>query len=139
MSEKLAGILSRYRSEIAQEWVKEQLSIGGQRTGLMKESELREQCGEFLDLLARATQQGGSDPAASGFAGVRDMLTRISRTRGEQGFSPSETATFILSLKRPVFGRLRSEMQKDPDGMFSEIWDATQLLDKLGLMTTEAY
>jgi rsbT co-antagonist protein RsbR len=67
------------------------------------------------------------------------VLARISRSRGERGASPSETATFVLSLKRPLFARIRSELQKEPEALFAEIWSATELLDSLGLLTVEEY
>ncbi len=141
MSEtKLPAIISKYRNELLQEWVTEQLARGGQRTGLMKDMELKDQCGEVLDGLTRATSgQNVTNVEAPEFSSVRDLLTRVSRTRGEQGFKPSETAMFVLSLKRPLFTRIRSEFQKDPDGLFNEMWIATELLDKLALLTTEAF
>jgi rsbT co-antagonist protein RsbR len=142
MSEtRLPAILSRYRNEIIQEWTKEQLSGSGQRAGLMNEAELREQCGEFLDQLIRATsvQQNVTDTSAREYTPVRDLLSRISRSRGEQGFTPSDTAMFIFSLKRPLFNRIRSELSKDPDALFGEIWTASQLLDRLGVFTMQAY
>ena len=67
------------------------------------------------------------------------MLTDLSRSRGVQGFSPSETATFIFSLKKPLFARLRREVGKDPDVLAEVTWAATELLDSLGLYTTEIY
>jgi len=138
MSEaKLPAILSRYKNEIQQDWVKEQLAAGGQRAGLMKDSELREQCGEFLELLARATQKT-TDAASGDFDGIRDMLRRISRTRGEQGFSPTETAAFVFSLKKPLLTRIRAEV-KETEPLFREIQVANEILDTLGLFTTEAY
>jgi rsbT co-antagonist protein RsbR len=141
MSEtKLPTILSRNKGEILQEWMKELTGSGGHRSGLMKESELRDQCSEFLDLLSRAIQKHNvTDLSTTEFAGLRDFLTRISRTRGEQGFSPTETASFVLLLKRPLFARIRTELQKDPDGMFRELSTVTELLDPLALLTTEAY
>ena len=50
-----------------------------------------------------------------------------------------ETATFVLSLKQPIFTAIRSEFAKDPDTQYQEIWAATTLLDKLALLTTEGY
>jgi rsbT co-antagonist protein RsbR len=134
---KLPSIISKNKSDLQKEWIREQLAAGGQRAGLMKDAEVREQCNEFLDLLA-ATTQKSADANAPEFAPVKDMLVRISRTRTEQGFSPSETATFVFSLKKPLFARVRSELSKDPDALFREIQTASDLLDRLGLMTTEA-
>ena len=51
----------------------------------------------------------------------------------------SETATFVFSLKEPLFALLRQKIGKDPDRLAHEIWLATLLLDKLGLYTVEAF
>jgi len=67
------------------------------------------------------------------------MLTDLSRSRGVQGFSPSETASFVFSFKKPLFDRLRREFSKDADALAELTWTTTQLLDNLGLYTTEVY
>jgi rsbT co-antagonist protein RsbR len=88
-------------------------------------------------LLAGAVAGGEvADITRPAFQPVVEMLEQISRSRGEQGFSPSETAMFVFSLKRPLFARLRRELDKDAAGLFREIWAATELLDRLGLHTT---
>ena len=66
------------------------------------------------------------------------MLGEYSRSRASQGFTPSETATFIFSMKEPLFTLLREETQ-DPKRLADQIWTVTKLLDKLGLYTTEVY
>jgi rsbT co-antagonist protein RsbR len=66
------------------------------------------------------------------------MLSDVSRSRVAQGFSPSETATFVFSLKQPLFDMLRREL-RDAEELCRAIWVTTALLDKLGLYTTEAY
>ncbi|HET7272468.1 MAG TPA: STAS domain-containing protein, partial [Rubrobacter sp.] len=50
-----------------------------------------------------------------------------------------ETASFVFSLKQPLFVRLRQELQENTDMLLEENWAATVLLDKLGLFTTEVY
>lgn len=135
---KLAEILTRHQAEIVADWVREQAGAGVVRGGLISERELRSQCEEFLALLAEASR-GGSTEAAASHPGLRELLGRISRTRGEAGLTPSETATFVLSLKRPLFARLRRELEKSPAALFDEVWAATELLDRLGLYTTEVY
>src|SRR5205085_9194783 len=67
------------------------------------------------------------------------FLTEIARTRARQGFTPVETATFIFSLKLPVFARLRQEYATDATSLGAEIWTATELIDRLGLLATDAY
>jgi rsbT co-antagonist protein RsbR len=66
------------------------------------------------------------------------MLASVSRTRSQRGFTPSETATFVFSFKQPLFNRLRSEAQ-DGAALIEDIFLATNLLDELGLWTTEVY
>src|SRR5687767_3838808 len=132
-------ILKTYEAELLEEWLREQ--IGGFRSTLkIKESELRAQSSEFLKLLQQATQGGNiTDIQSPAFGRVRDMLRDLSRSRGIQGFSPSETATFVFSMKRPLFGRIRKDLTGDADGVAVVTWAATELLDRLGLYTTEVY
>jgi rsbT co-antagonist protein RsbR len=66
------------------------------------------------------------------------MLIGLSRSRALQGFTPSETATFVFSLKQPLFAVIRSEI-RDAASLANETWNATVALDGLGLLTTEAY
>jgi rsbT co-antagonist protein RsbR len=70
---------------------------------------------------------------------VREFLAAISGTRAIQGFSPVETATFVFSLKQPLFTRLRREIPNDAQALADELWAASTLIDRLGLYTTEMY
>jgi rsbT co-antagonist protein RsbR len=65
-------------------------------------------------------------------------LTSAARERARLGFTPTETATFVFSLKQPLFARLRREV-RDADELADETWRATVLLDQLGLFTTELH
>ena len=132
-------ILKTNESALLDEWLKEQLTAF--RPGSkISETELRGQSKELLNLLQQATQGGHiTDIQGPAFGRVRDMLGDVSRSRGLQGFSPSETATFVFSLKRPLFARIRSELSGDADSLATVTWSATELLDKLGLFTTEVY
>jgi rsbT co-antagonist protein RsbR len=46
---------------------------------------------------------------------------------------------FVLSLKKPLFDRLRAEYASDQDMLTSMLWSTTELLDSLGLYTGEIY
>jgi rsbT co-antagonist protein RsbR len=104
----------------------------------MKESELQTQCNQFLTLLAQATSQGG-DMQTAAFQPLREMLAEISRTRAAQGFTPRETATFVLSVKQPLFKAIRESLGNDANAIAENLWQATELIDGLGLHTTDAY
>jgi rsbT co-antagonist protein RsbR len=136
---KIPEILTNYKAQLLADWVQQQIADGN-RKGLLKETELREECREFLELFKQAVQQGDlSDTHAPEWKGVREMLASVSRSRSQKGFTPSETATFVFSLKQPLFTRLRSELAQDGATLVEEILIASNLLDELGLWTTEIY
>jgi rsbT co-antagonist protein RsbR len=140
-STRLAELIGRHETELLTDWLRVQQDSITRRRDLISDQELQAQSREFLALLTTALQQGGTtDVGREGpWAPVRDMLTGISRSRSIQGFSPSETATFIFTLKPPLFDRIRKDLGSDPAGLFDEIRRAGELLDQLGLFTTEAY
>ena len=133
----LGAILTRHKDDILKEWLREMVG-STRRSDLIKESELQAQCKGLLDLLTTATATGGTAESGS-FAGVREMLSEISRSRATQGFSATETATFVFSIKRPLFNAIREDLAKDSVAMGAEMWAATELVDGLGLYTTDVY
>jgi rsbT co-antagonist protein RsbR len=136
---RIAGILQAHEAELLAEWMKGQQAAVTLRSDLVNERDLREQCRQFLAALRAAVAKGSmTDVGTPEWAPVRDMLEEISRSRGRRGFTPSETATFIFSLKQPLFARLRHGV-RDAGELADELWAATVLLDKLGLYTTEAF
>ncbi|WP_372517878.1 STAS domain-containing protein [Solirubrobacter phytolaccae] len=140
MSEGLSvieGVLRGQRETLLAEWVKAQLAAPGVRTDLISESELRVESDRFLTALVEAVSADSNamDIMDPRWDAVRDQLTTLSRTRATRGFSPTETATFVFSLKEPLF-----ELLKSTEGdLVATIWSATQLVDGLGLYTSEAY
>ncbi|BAY73939.1 anti-sigma-factor antagonist [Nostoc linckia NIES-25] len=139
MSEsKIPEILETFEADMLSEWTQE-LAAVNLRRGLIKESELKEECREFLTLFRLAVGQGNlTNIQAATWLDMREMLTSISRSRSQKGFTPSETATFIFSFKQPLFNRLRQQLH-DATELGKEIWLATQLLDRLGLLIVEEY
>jgi rsbT co-antagonist protein RsbR len=136
----LPDLLKKSRAEILEDWLKQQFAATGMRGDLIKENELREQSSQFLQRLQTAAQSGElSDINAPAWAPVVELLKDLSQTRSRMGFSPSETATFVFSLKQPVITRLRSEIGNDAARLFDEVATASNLLDKLGLYTTEMH
>ena len=137
----LRKVLAQSQKELLADWVQAQLSATTVRTDLMKESELREQSREFLSLVQAAATDSGNLMQLEGshWTQARDFLARVSRSRAQQGFSPTETATFVFSLKQPLFNRLRSEFGQDAQGLADEVWLTTELVDRLGLFTADAF
>ena len=135
---KLSEILKKNQADIQTDWVKE-MSATNRRKDLMTDAEVKQQTTDLIEGLAEATKGGNvTDITASAYASIRELLSSISSSRAKQGFSPSETAGFVLSLKQPLSNRLRKEV-KEPDALFQELIIANQLIDNLGLYTTEAF
>ncbi len=136
---RISDIVKKFEQDILSDWVQEQVKSTARQKLMMKEDELRQQCREFLSLLSQALQGDQTlDTSSQQWSGVRDFLGNISRSRSTHGFSPTETAMFVFSLKKPLFARLRKEI-KSVEALADETWAATELLDKLGLHTTEIY
>jgi rsbT co-antagonist protein RsbR len=125
--------------EVLSEWIQLQLASTTLRSDLMSERELREQSREFISLLRPALASGSFSNTAEPWRPVRDFIANLTRSRAHQGFSPSETATFMLSLKQPLFARLRRELERDPGALADALWVTTAELDKVVLYTTEMF
>jgi rsbT co-antagonist protein RsbR len=137
---RIPAILKTHEKELLSDWMREQLAATSMRGDLVSESDLREQSRTFLSAMQSATQRGSlEDVSGDEWAPVKEHLNELSRSRALAGFSPAETATFVFSLKQPLFQRMRSDLKHDPEALADETWRATVLLDKLGLHTTEVY
>ena len=133
----LAESLKKQQDSVLQSWMAFQLAATTLRRDLIKESELREQSREFLSLVTQALPSG-TDIVREAWEPVKDFLRHIVRARASQGFTSSETATFVFSLKQPLFDVIRT-ITKDSADVVQEAWNVTVLLDALGLYTMELY
>src|SRR6202000_2386691 len=95
----VAELVGSNEQTILPDWVELQKKSGGLQTGRITESELSSQSRDFLHLLRDGLAKGGTDASKSAYEPAKQLLSDVSRSRALQGFSPSETATFIYSLK----------------------------------------
>jgi rsbT co-antagonist protein RsbR len=137
---RLADIVSRHQDDLLHEWVQTQQAARSRRSDLISDADLTRDSRELLGLLREALPDGDvRDIDGPGWEPVRDFLSGLSRSRAEAGFSPSETAMFVFSLKQPLLARLSQEFGDDAPGLMGTVWEMTTLLDRLGLLTTEQY
>jgi len=135
---RLPALVDQHHSRLLASWLENQIASGSLRSGQIKEDELKDQSQRFLHELIGGLKSGHTDDiVGAGWSGARELLGEISDTRALQGFTPSETATFVFSLKGPLFTLLRQEIEGNAQQLGDEIWTATKLLDKLGLYTAE--
>jgi rsbT co-antagonist protein RsbR len=134
------SILKTHESDILKEWIARQQSAAGRKGPVPPDDQLREQSRLFLQRFREGMQSGSTDILESReWKSVRDFLQDLSAERVQQGYSPSETATFIFSLKEPLFQRLQSDLAAKPETLGKELWGVTLLLDELGVFTTDVY
>src|SRR5436305_6803208 len=105
----IASLVDTNEVTLLPEWIELQKKSGTLQTGRITEAELTSQSRNFLHLLRDGLIKGGSDATNGAYAPVRDLLSELSRSRALQGFSPSETATFVFSLKQPLFNALNRD------------------------------
>jgi rsbT co-antagonist protein RsbR len=117
-------------------WLKEMASAT-RRSDLLGDAELKRQAAEILRLFTQAAQKS-TDIRSEAFVATREYLQEIAKSRMENGFSPTETALFVLSLKQPVFDSLRDALKSNPADLVIEIWTVGNLLDKLALLTVDS-
>jgi len=126
-----ARLLTQNEATIIAEWLRLQEVGSGLGSGRISSAELRVQCDRFLTLLRRGLADGGEAVQDAAFTELRDMLRDLSRSRAIQGFTPTETATFVFALKEVLFGLLQQDA--------ATAWVLSRLLDGLGLYTFESY
>src|SRR6202020_377845 len=135
----VAELVGSNEQTILPDWVELQKKAGILQTGRITESELVSQSRDFLHLLRDGLAKGGTDASNPAYGPAKQLLTDVSRARATQGFSPSETATFVFSLKQPLFNTLTRNNSFSPAQVAELTWSITTLLDELGLFTLEVF
>jgi rsbT co-antagonist protein RsbR len=104
-----------------------------------KSGELKAQTQDLLRLMTDAAQSGQIDDIhQESWKPVRSFLDQLSTDRARQGFSSTQTATFVLSLKEPLYNVLRREIA-DPVRFADALWEVNDLIDQLGLLTMASF
>ncbi len=140
---RLAEILQRQFEKVLDRWIAAQSAVGVMRADLLRENEMHRQSRRFLTAFMQAVEKGDwserIDLEAEHWEEVRQILRDVTDHRVERGFTPREMATFILTLKQPLFESLREELGDNPRELVGEVWETSRVLDQLGLYTNEVY
>jgi rsbT co-antagonist protein RsbR len=125
-------LIEKNQKQILTEWLDLQAAGSGE--------EQRNLSQRFITALKDGLQNGQlAEIGTENWAPTRAILEEVSQQGVLRGNTPTQTATFVFSLKQPLFILLRRELGKDADKLAEEMWTATLILDKLGLYTTEVY
>jgi rsbT co-antagonist protein RsbR len=135
----IVDLIVKNKKEIYEDWIKVQLLSENLRDDLMSNEELKIQSKEFLDELIKSLIKDNSgDLESYDYSRLKEILNAISESRAQQGFTPTETATYIYSLKDVLLLYIQNH-NKDSEYPLSEIINLNQFLDKLGLYTFEIF
>lgn len=132
---RLPDLFQKRREEILEKWIKHQVAAG---MGGVSEGELRRECSEFLNLLAGVLEAGAPDAKNPQMQAITQFLQGTSRDRAIKGFSPSETAGFVFSLKEVLLPMIQSNVKSEED-FTREVMPLSGILDRLGMITFESY
>src|SRR5271156_5928491 len=109
------ALIDKNHQQLLDDWIAYQKRDGALRTGQIKEAELADQSRRFLSELGKGAAAGRLDDIAGlEWSGTREILEELARSRAVQGFTPSETANFVFSLKEPLFALLQQKTGSAP-------------------------
>lgn len=128
--DSLADTFKQNESVLLEQWIEAQRKAGI-RSDLIDDRTMVENSRDLLKVFIKALSEGGKDVEHASWAPVKSLLERLSQAQSRQGFTPTETATFVFSLKQPLFTLLAQQ----PDQLLA----ASQLVDKLGLYSMERF
>jgi rsbT co-antagonist protein RsbR len=136
---RISQLIQDHQEAIGTEWLA-QLETLNVRGGAGSREQLRAHTQQFLIAFTNATRAGALDNIEHrAWDEVRDLLSEISSSRAKAGSTPAETATFVFSLKQPLFAQLRRGFEGEAEALADASWTINTLLDKLGLFTIEVF
>jgi rsbT co-antagonist protein RsbR len=124
---RMAAYMRDHQDKVVSRWT--ELVVASVR-GRSSAVELRRELEDLYALMIRA--MSGADEEAAGE--LRATLTELSRARARNGFTPSETALAVFSIKDAVY-----ELVADTAEMAPDYLAFSRLVDGLGLHTFETY
>src|ERR1700728_908520 len=131
----LTDILNQHESEILNDWMTLQRGAATRRADLISDADLQRQSKDFLSAFRQGVASGRLDDIMTpAWEPAREIVVDFTRSRARMGFTPTETAVFVFSLKQPLFRALNTNGHAEED-----LWNISTALDKLGLYTGEMY
>jgi len=138
LQQRTIDLIRTHQDQVVTQWAGN-LNAGGQDARISareQDAQLREFWRLFLETLSASSAAG---IGSSEWAETRSFLEQLSRDRVLKGFSSSETASFLFSLKRPLFELLQQGLADDPKLLGNQLWAITEVIDTLGLHSVKVY
>jgi rsbT co-antagonist protein RsbR len=137
-TEAVLGLLAKHQDQILTDWLHE----AGAASSRMSDAGRRSMRGEAEDILQglRGALQSGSDGEAfeaAPFAGLRQTLESLSRSRAAQGQLAGDTSLFVLAFKRPLFSLVQKDVPAQQQ--MAVVWMLSSLVDRMAQWTVSTY
>jgi rsbT co-antagonist protein RsbR len=138
--QRIAAQLSVHREDVLDRWVVAVMSAGDAKLPNRPNVNLvRVELGEFLRRLAEFFAEGGTELKSKTFAKLEQQVATISASRAKEGFSPTATAKFVMSLKPLVEDLMRRELSTQPEDLATLLRTLNAAVDQLALVTFSTY
>jgi rsbT co-antagonist protein RsbR len=124
---RMGDYLREHQDKVVGRW--SELVVAGLR-GRTSIEEVRRELRDLFSLIVRVMSDADEHAAGE----LRAALDELSRARARDGFTPSETALGVFTLKEAAY-----ELVADAADLAPEYLAFSRLLDDLGLRTFEAY
>ena len=132
-------VFRSYSDELLGLWQERLTRSGAAGDFRNKTGELKGQTQDLLRLMTDAAQSGQMDNVQTEpWKPVRSFLDQLSSDRARQGYSSTQTATFVLSMKEPLYKLLRREIT-DPVRFADALLEVNDLVDQLGMLTMASF
>jgi rsbT co-antagonist protein RsbR len=127
----LLGLLLQDEQALLDQWLR---AASAHLQGRAAAAELDRAFRDLLSALTKAVGGGGLDLDHEAYGEVRALLAELSRDRARRGFTPSETAISVFSLKDALFDLADRSGQATRTLIVVSRW-----VDALGLLTFDNY
>jgi len=135
--QELSALFGENRNSIIDLWQNQIKSDAGNVIATLGEEEINKMSLQLFDKIIESTLSGFDleDPA---YIPVTDQLKEISREFTRLNLSPSETATYVFSLKDALLETLQAQFSQK-ERLNEAVMVTNRLVDRIGLVTFEAY
>jgi len=139
LQQRTIDLIRSHQDAVVAQWVDQLAATGQGQDSRLSPREVDAQVREFWRLFQAALSTSGTGVSGGEWQEIRHFLEQLSRERVLKGFSSSETASFLFSLKRPLFELAQQHLGDDPKALGDQLWAISELIDGLGLHSVKVY
>ncbi|OCR23531.1 polyvinylalcohol dehydrogenase [Pseudomonas syringae] len=138
LQQRTVEAMKKSQASLTSKWLSGLEASGATRN--IKEDDLKLQAADFLALVISVAEKGSHQSlGGSDWDEIRLFLEKLSHSRALSGQDSQQTASFIFSLKGPLFAMLQSEYEDSPTMLAEQVLEISELLDALGMHTIRTF